>query len=148
MKPLRSACKKLPSLLLIALLAGAGACTSKPAGKFRPISAQEAQGLLRNDFALLIDARESPGPETPTAAPQRIRTIAASRILGASDANDASLQNLPTTQTLVILADSTESAEKAAVKLAGFGFQSGSLGTLEDWKKAGGRVESGSSPQR
>jgi len=124
----------LSTLVLSGTLALTSACTPQPRlGKSRAISALETQGLLRNDFAVLIDVRDVSAIRASGKPP---RSIA----LPITELESAQ-RTLPKDKTLVVLGESAEQAKQASEKLALLGFQAGHLGTLTDWKQAGGTVE-------
>ena len=118
----------------MAALASATACerTEKPPMQ---ITAQEAYGLLSNDFAVLTDVREPAELGSGMAAPAR--WLAMSKI----EANDAEwkrmMDGISKDKQVVFYGLKGGRAARAAEKAAKLGFRAASFDAFEEWKRAG-----------
>ena len=99
------------------------------------VSVKEAEGLIRNDFAVLVDVREDDEIKSGMAAPAR--WFPTSKI----EADDPSwkefVSKLPKDKQIVFYCAAGVRAGQAAAKLAGQGFKVGNMGGFKDWKAAG-----------
>jgi rhodanese-related sulfurtransferase len=95
----------------------------------------EAYGMLRNDFAVLVDVREADELKDGMAAPAK--WVPTSKI----EKNDPEWQQfvaqLPKDKQIIFYCAVGVRAGKAAAKLAEQGFRTGNIGGYTDWLKAG-----------
>ena len=123
--------KAFASTLALALLV-LTACTPRPQapGTLSPL---EASGLIRNDFAVLIDARapEAKGPSAQGAL--RVPVIA----IGTHDDAWATAETRLKGKQAVVYGTTAEEGAAAAAKLAELGFKASSIGSFDDWQRAG-----------
>ena len=109
------------------ILASSTGCTSKdkavaPAN----ISATEAMGLMRNDFAVLLDLRTV---EDATKDPLNgVRNVPATLI-------EKELGALPKDKQVVLISNDADQSTAAGKTLSEHGFKT-SIVTLDEWKKA------------
>ncbi|MCM2323518.1 MAG: rhodanese-like domain-containing protein [Oligoflexia bacterium] len=100
------------------------------------VSPREVDGLLRNDFAVLLDVREESEIKAEGMA-DRALWFPSSKI----EANDPSwrefLGKLPRDKQIVIYCRSGRRSGLAADKLAKEGFRVSNMGAFQDWVKAG-----------
>jgi rhodanese-related sulfurtransferase len=128
---------KAPKALAIVALACLSflSCEKKTMSQVPEVAPVEAMGLIRNDFALLVDVREADEIASGMAAPAK--WIANSKI----EADDASwkefVASLPRDKQIVFYCAKGGRANKAAEKLAALGFKVGNMGGYQDWVKAG-----------
>lgn len=97
------------------------------------MSQAEARGLLRNDFAVLIDVRDSSVihrgmvaksknvPASTIATPESFRVFA---------------DELPKDKQILVIGDEASPSGPIAQKLAEAGFKVGDLGLFSDWMKS------------
>lgn len=124
-------------LVLLAVFA-LGGCFQK-SGKLSDLTPREAMGLLRNDFAILIDLR-APAAAGETAevrgdAPDPSLAIPAERFLEGDF--ETVRQTLPQGKQILLCCEAPEAVSRVARKLNDAGFDVGRVGTLDDWRGAG-----------
>jgi rhodanese-related sulfurtransferase len=118
---------------LFVVLATLSACT-RSATPVASVSPKETEGLLRNNFALLVDVRESDEVTEGIAAPARWAPL--SKMENEADWK-AFASSLPKDKQIVFYCASGGRAQRVAEKLAQLGFKTGNMGGYDDWKSAG-----------
>ena len=134
-------------IALVLLLAVLPACTRREQAP-RSMDARETMGMLRNRFAVLIDAR--PPEAVAGGMADGARAVPPAQITGDSPAWQGVLASVPADGTIVVYAESAESARRIAGKLTAEGRRAAVLvagtegacrpemdGTLEAWRCAG-----------
>lgn len=111
------------------------ACTKQKAGSTREVSVSETQGLLNNDFAILLDVREQDELAAGMAAPAL--WFPTSKAVSGSAEWEAFLEKLPKDKEIVIYCASGGRAGRVASELAGRGYRTANMGGFFDWAKAG-----------
>jgi rhodanese-related sulfurtransferase len=102
----------------------------------QPIAPLEAMGLLQNDFALLIDLRESQESES-TGRPLKARAHPLS-ILNRDEAGwKAFTASLDRSKAIVLMGNSPHDLDRIALKLSEAKFDVRILGAYSAWKNAG-----------
>ncbi|MFL5814590.1 MAG: rhodanese-like domain-containing protein [Bdellovibrionia bacterium] len=99
-------------------------CTSHK-GKLTQMPAMEAFGMLRNDFAVLIDIRD-PGQ-------QNLGMAQGALSMPASSLDES---KLPKGKRVIVYGATYEDAAKVSKQLADDGFDVGLMGTYNDWVQA------------
>jgi rhodanese-related sulfurtransferase len=122
------------SLLSVLLLLTLASCT-RGGGKVASVSPKEVEGLLRNDFAVLVDVREEDEVKGGMAAPAQ--WFATSKIQADDPAWKDFLAKHPKEKQLVLYCAVGGRAGKIAAKLAEQGYKVGNMGGFRDWKAAG-----------
>lgn len=113
----------------------AGACT-KSAPEVSAVSAQEAYGMLRNDFAVLVDVR-TPEEIANTGLAQGAVSIPLSKIESNAPEWKEFVSNTSKDKQVIFYCASGGRAGKAAETLSKEGFRTGNMGGFEEWKSAG-----------
>jgi rhodanese-related sulfurtransferase len=106
----------------------------KPIPDVAHLTPMEAVGMLRNDFAVLVDAREEP---RVIEVAEGAFVVPASKLGPGDPAWNQVAERAGKDKQIIVYAENTAAAETVARKISGMGLRSGTLGTLEDWKKAG-----------
>jgi rhodanese-related sulfurtransferase len=129
--------QSLSQLLLICILAFQSASCTKSSKPISEVSPTELQGLLRNDFALLIDTREA--HEVQNGIAQPAQWLALSHIQTKDAVYQQFIQSTPKSKQVVLYCSTSACAREAAQVLSSDGFKVGILGTgeFEVWSKAG-----------
>lgn len=128
--------KSLKTVLIAIVLASLAACTSKQGGgEVRSVEAQEVNGMLRNDFAVLVDVREEDEVKGGMAAPAT--WIPTSKIEADDPAWKDFVAKLPKDKEIVFYCQKGGRAGKAAEKLAAQGYRVANMGSYENWTAAG-----------
>ncbi|MCM2278584.1 MAG: rhodanese-like domain-containing protein [Oligoflexia bacterium] len=127
---------KTITLLGLLLLLPNFACTkSAVPPSVAAVSPREVEGMLRNDFAVLIDVREE--PEIKEGMADRALWFPTSKI----EANDPSwkefVAKLPKDKQIVFYCRRGRRSGIAAQKLASEGFRTANMGAFQDWVDAG-----------
>lgn len=103
------------------------------------ISPREAEGLLRNDFAVLIDVREK--DEIAEGMAARGEWFPLSKAESSQPADQAEfksfLAKLPKDKKIILYCRSGNRSGKFAAILEAQGFKTANMGGFEDWKAAG-----------
>lgn len=136
-----------PFLLLCALLllCFTAACTKKPS--VRSVEPREAYGLLRNDFAILVDVREANEIASGMAEGAQWMPYT-SKIETNSPEWNAWIQALPKDKEIIFYCRSGRRSGLAAAEImAAKGFRASNMGGFEDWEKAGLPVRKGTPHQ-
>jgi rhodanese-related sulfurtransferase len=109
-------------------------CTSK--GKSRDVDAKEADGLVRNRLAVLVDVREADEVKASGIA-QGALWFPTSKVKenGADWAKFK--ETLPKDKMVVLYCAAGGRAGSIAKDLAAQGYQTGNMGGFSDWQKAG-----------
>jgi rhodanese-related sulfurtransferase len=124
---------------LCTLLLATSSCNSKdkPSAP-TTISAAETMGLLKNDFATLVDLRNPEQAKSDT--PEKAKSVAPSNIASLMD-------SLPKDkQVILIPAESPEETQKAGATLNQHGYKTSILEDFEGLKKAGLQLKNPASP--
>lgn len=119
-----------PSILtLLAVLA----CTAN--AKVQSITPIEAEGLLRNNFAVLVDVREANEVRNGMAAPAKWFPVGKIE----SDATEWRdfLSKIPKDKMIIFYCRSGRRSGIAAEKTAAKGYKTANMGGFEAWQKAG-----------
>lgn len=111
-------------LLFVFISALSISCT-RHTGKITQMPAMEAYGMIRNDFAVLVDVRDED---------QQKQGVAQGALSMPSSKIDES--KLPKGKRVIVYGSSAEEAAKAAKQLADDGFDVGLMGTYSDWVQA------------
>jgi rhodanese-related sulfurtransferase len=120
--------------LLGFLMALSGCTPSHPS--IQSVSPRETAGLLRNDFAVLVDVREEDElKKEGMAAPAQ--WIATSHIRANDEVWKAFVEKLPHDKQIIFYCAVGGRAGKAAEELAALGYRTGNMGGFRDWKSAG-----------
>jgi rhodanese-related sulfurtransferase len=129
---------RLPVVLLIGVCSAAlSGCFggSQGSGTVTSVTAMETQGLLRNDFAVLVDVREK--DELKGGMAQGARHFPFSQFSADSPEWKAFVAGLSKDKQVVLYCAVGGRAGKVADALAGQGFKVANMGGFEDWVKAG-----------
>lgn len=119
------------SIALMACVLAFTGCFKKT-GKLGDVLPREALGLLRNDFAVLIDLRKSePGQDSPDPS----MSISAERFLEGDF--ETVRQTLPAGKQILLCCEAPDAVARVARKLNDAGFDVGRVGSLDDWRNAG-----------
>jgi rhodanese-related sulfurtransferase len=132
----------LAALAVVAPLAGGSGCTSQSApsaGQVRAVQPLEAFGMVKNDFAVIVDVREK-------------EELAEGKVKGAlwipsreAEADSAEwkafVAKLPKDKQIVLYCRSGRRSGIVAEKLAQQGFGAMNMGGFSAWEKAGLPVE-------
>lgn len=95
----------------------------------------EAEGMLRNDFAVLVDVREADEIKEGMAA--RAEWMPLSKIeANAPDWQDF-VKKLPKDKTVIVYCRSGRRSGIVADKLAQMGYKTANMGGFSDWQAAG-----------
>lgn len=126
--------------LIITLSLTAYACSRTPGGGQTPpavvsISPRETEGLLRNEFAVLVDVREPDELKDGMAA--SARNIPTSKIVAGAPEWKEFLEKTSKDKQLIFYDDSGRRASRAATEAAQQGFRAANLGAFKDWVAAG-----------
>lgn len=125
------------SLILIAVM---GTSCTKKTTQVVAVDATEAQGLLANRFAWVVDVREGSPPEL------KVKGIGSSVVVhvpfsdlkaGKLDALKQATSKSSTDTTLLVVGDTTEQSIEAAQLLAQSGMKAGTLGSVPEATKSG-----------
>jgi rhodanese-related sulfurtransferase len=123
--PLTHFLKSINVTLIVAFpLALSLSCTSHK-GKMTQMPPMEAYGMLRNDFAVLIDVRD-PGQ-------QNLGMAQGALSMPASSLDES---KLPKGKRIIVYGATYEDAAKVSKQLADDGFDVGLMGTYSDWVQA------------
>jgi rhodanese-related sulfurtransferase len=95
----------------------------------------EAMGMLRNDFAVLIDVRNDDQQKDGIA--QGALLMPSSKIEADGPDWKEFLSRIPKEKRLIVYGANPADSAKAAEQLAAKGFDVGNIGTFDDWTKAG-----------
>jgi rhodanese-related sulfurtransferase len=123
---------KIFSLVLMLLL---GACESR-SGKVTSLSPNEAYGMQRNDFAVIVDVREKDEI-------QQTGMVAGARSMPLSQLGERSpewpqfVSSLPKDKQIILYCRSGNCSGEIAERLAREGFRVGNMGGFEEWKRQG-----------
>ncbi|MGZ3696861.1 MAG: rhodanese-like domain-containing protein [Bdellovibrionota bacterium] len=120
--------------LLAAILTLVG-CTSSSGSAPSRVTPQEAAGLQRNDFAVLVDVREADEIEHGMA--QGALWMPTSKIEPSNPDWQAFIKKLPHDKQIVFYCKAGGRAGKAAKLLSTEGFKTANMGGFDDWKSAG-----------
>lgn len=123
----------LKAILLISAAALTFSCT-RHEGKVTQMPPMEAMGMLRNDFAVLIDVRNEDQQKDGIA--QGALLMPSSKIEADGADWKEFLNRIPKEKRLIVYGANPADSAKAAEQLAAKGFDVGNIGTYEDWTKA------------
>jgi rhodanese-related sulfurtransferase len=117
-----------PLLAMIAslvCLSALGISCTRHAGKLVQMSANESYGMVRNDFAVLVDIRDAALQGDGVAQ-------------GAISMPSANIDEtqLPKDKRIIVYGATSEDASKVANKLKDDGFDVGLMGAYSDWVQA------------
>jgi rhodanese-related sulfurtransferase len=121
-------------IITLGLISLITSCT-KSASPPTQVSPQEVQGLLRNDFAVLVDVREQNELQEGMAAPAQ--WIALSQIQKKAPEWQAFLQKTPKGKQVVLYCSNPECSLEGAKAFAAEGYKTGTLANYQEWVKAG-----------
>ena len=125
--------KKTLNLILACFLLMIASCTSNRSPQpTRPITPFEVQGMLNNDFAIIVDVRE---PSERAERIEKARPLPMSSIESNAPELQSLLKDVAKDKTLVFCC--SNNAQKAAEKIASQGLKTAYFENLEDWRKAG-----------
>jgi rhodanese-related sulfurtransferase len=127
------------SYLLVATCLAWGACTSSPSTT--AVTAVETYGLLRNDFAVLIDLRELPARDAQ-GAPAPARSVPYSAVQAELPPWKELLETTPKDRQLVFCCGTEAQLQEAARRANAAGFRAGLMGSFDDWKRAALPIQS------
>lgn len=113
---------------------GASGCTQKTA-QVKSISPNETEGLLRNDFAVLVDVRELDEVKEGMAAPAQWMPL--SKIQANDPEWQQFLEKLPKDKQIVVYCRSGRRSGIVAEMLAAKGLKVYNMGGFQSWKDAG-----------
>ena len=116
--------------LLVAMMG----CPSKKQ-TVQDVTPLEVAGLLRNDFAVLVDVREK--DEVADGMAVDAKWMPLSKIEAGDPAWQDFLKNLPKDKQIVFYCAAGARAGKVAAMVADKGFRTGNMGGFDDWAKAG-----------
>lgn len=123
------------AFVALSIALAAVACT-KGSGKVVGVSPTEAQGLLNNDFAVMVDVREdSEIQESGMAAPAK--HIPMSKIEAGDPAWKEFVANTPKDKQIIFYCAKGGRAGRAADLIAKEGFRSSNMGGFQTWVDAG-----------
>lgn len=114
-------------------------CTRQ--GKSRAVDPREADGMVRNRLAVLVDVREADEVKK-TGKAVGAAWFPTSKVEADGEEWKQFKATLPKDKTIVLYCAKGGRAGKIAKKLAAEGFDTGNMGGLEDWTKAGLPTES------
>lgn len=127
-------CTKWIATFSVVLSAALGGCTRKQ--EVQIVNPKETYGMLRNDFAVLIDVREESEIADGMAEGAQWMPFT-SKI----EKNDPSWQqwaeSLPKDKLIIVYCRSGRRSGEAAKRLAEKGLRVANMGAYEDWVKAG-----------
>ncbi|MBY0472003.1 rhodanese-like domain-containing protein [bacterium] len=127
-------------LVSASIFVGVVGC-NKVSSKVRPVTAQEAYGMLRNDFAVLVDVREEEEVrDSGVAAPAK--WIPMSKISSDSADWKSFVQTLSKDKEVIFYCAGGLRAGEAASNLAAKGYKTANMGGFYEWSKAGLPVKS------
>jgi rhodanese-related sulfurtransferase len=137
--PLRALlkCTVIPAALLLAY---SGTSCTKKSAQLSQVSTTEAQGLLSNRFAFVLDVREGSQSEL------KIQGLGSGLVIhipfsdlkaGKLDALNSAISKSSVDPTLLIVGESAEQTTEAGQILVKSGLKAASLGSVSDMKKAG-----------
>lgn len=128
--------KKSVLVVLVVLSVVSHAC-NRGAGSaaVAQVSPKETEGLLRNDFAVLVDVREEDEIKDGMAAPAK--WFPTSKIQADDPSWKEFVSKLPKDKQIVFYCAVGGRAGKVAAKLAEQGFKVGNMGGFRDWQSAG-----------
>lgn len=115
-------------LLLLVCLIAFVSCTPK----VQKMTALEAYGQIRNDFAVIIDAREVTNGEVAEPA----KWIAKSKILANDSQWSSFATNHPKSKLIIFYCDNSNDCDELSMNIAKQGYTTGHFGTFAEWKKA------------
>jgi rhodanese-related sulfurtransferase len=127
----------MKSLLALALVASStllSACTRTPAAVTR-IQPLETYGMLRNDFAVLVDVREK--EELARGMAEPALWFPTSKIEDSPDEWKSFVAKLPKDKQIIFYCAGGGRAGDAAEKVAAQGYKAANMGGYADWVKAG-----------
>ncbi|MBI4925436.1 MAG: rhodanese-like domain-containing protein [Bdellovibrio sp.] len=110
-------------------------CSCYNTSAVRSVTPQEVMGLLRNDFAILVDVRES--EELKDGMAQGAIWMPTSKIESDENAWREFVSKLSKAKEIIFYCAAGVRAEKVAKKLASLGFKTANMGGFSDWVKTG-----------
>lgn len=110
------------------------ACEKTATGP-RSIQPMEVQGLLNNDFAVLVDVRED--TEIADGMAARAKWLPVSKIESDPAALDEFLKSVPKDKEIVFYCRSGSRAGSVAKQVAAKGYKVANMGGFHDWVAAG-----------
>lgn len=122
------------TIVLISISTLTFSCT-RHAGKITQMPPMEAMGMLRNDFATLIDVRENDQQKNGFA--QGALLMSSSKMDTNSPEWKEFMSRFPKDKRMIVYGATPAETAKAAELLAANGFDVGNIGTYDDWVKAG-----------
>lgn len=122
--------------LLSVFVALSFAACEKKTPPVAEVSLSEAQGLLRNDFAVLLDAREREQVSATGMASGAVNLPKSEALSGSSDWQRF-VDGAKGDKQVLVYAASSEDAREVARRLAEEGIRTGVIGTFEQWQAAG-----------
>jgi rhodanese-related sulfurtransferase len=124
----------IPLLVALIALSLSFACTKgpKPVGALSPM---EAAGLVRNDFGVLVDVREAGARGGKSAAQAVLLPLSAIAVSG--EDWKALTRSVPKDKEILVFGSTAEDARAGAEEFAREGYKASSIGTFDDWVKAG-----------
>ena len=138
-------CKTLLMFGLVMIAFTITACTKKQS--VRNIEPREAFGMLRNDFAVLVDVREADEIANGMAEGAQWMPYN-SKMLPNSPEFETWLKTLPKDKEIILYCRSGRRSGIAAAEiLANKGFKTANMGGFEEWEKAGLPVKKTTEPK-
>lgn len=111
-------------------------CTKSTKTEVGEITPLETMGMLRNDFAVLVDVREKSEIEE-TGMAEGARWMPESEIRDQNPRWEKFVESLPRGKEIVVYSDTGRRAGEVAERLAEKGFKVSKMGGFSEWKKAG-----------
>lgn len=121
--------------LLSLILPALGCNAETKPGSVSPITPREAEGMLRNDFAVQVDVREE--KEIAEGMAARALWFPTSKISDTSPEWKAFVAKLPRDKEIVLYCRSGNRSGKVADLLAKQGFKTRNMGAFDEWVAAG-----------
>lgn len=123
-------------VMLMGLLSFFGmGCNKGTSTQVTAVSPKEAEGMLRNDFAVLLDVRETDEIKDGMATPAQ--WVPMTDIQSNGPKWNAYLSKLSKDKQVIIYCAKGGRAGKVANLLAEKGFRAANMGGFNDWAKAG-----------
>lgn len=129
----RTRFKLLNLFLTLLSLLGAAACTTSNK-KIPPVTPTEAMGLIRNDFAVLVDVREESEVKEGMAEPAQWMPLG--KIKANAPEWQALLAKTPKDKQIVFYCARGRRAGEAAELTTALGYKSGNMGGYSEWVNA------------